>query len=192
MRAKQNNPGPTMKCRLVRGYCVSGPDYKNCMRTEDKSRQLKKIDAAEHLRTPEPLAKYLTAGLADNDPAEVHEALDLGARTQLPISGLRARMRDSPAPPADAQSIAAQIARAKKRILRAVSNRSPLSSPQGKIILFLFIRNYDCMQPSRLDRRGASRSSRTWRRDAVGVSMLQRGLSMPTNDVDAHGQVAWS
>ena len=40
--------------------------------------------------------------------------------------------------------------------------------------------------------RGASRSSRTLRRDAVGVSMLQRGLSMPTNDVDAHGQVAWS
>jgi hypothetical protein len=40
--------------------------------------------------------------------------------------------------------------------------------------------------------RGASRSSRTLRRDAVGVSMLQRGLSMPTNSVDAHGQVAWS
>jgi hypothetical protein len=29
--------------------------------------------------------------------------------------------------------------------------------------------------PSRLDQRGASRSSRTLRRDAVGVSMLQRG-----------------
>jgi len=26
----------------------------------------------------------------------------------------------------------------------------------------------------------------------VGVSMLQRGLSAPTNNRDAHGQVAWS
>jgi len=48
------------------------------------------------------------------------------------------------------------------------------------------------MSLSRLDQRGASRSSRTLRRDAVGASMLQRGLAMPTNSIDAHGQVAWS
>jgi hypothetical protein len=28
--------------------------------------------------------------------------------------------------------------------------------------------------------------------DAVGVSMLQRDLIMPTNNLDAHGQVVWS
>ena len=48
------------------------------------------------------------------------------------------------------------------------------------------------MSPSRLDQRGASRSSRTLRRDAVGVSVLQRGCPTPTNSIDAHGQVAWS
>ena len=67
-----------------------------------------------------------------------------------------------------------------------------LSGHQFEIFVFLFTRIYDLLSPSRLDQRGASRSSRTLRRDAVGVSMLQRGLSMPTNDVDAHGQVAWS
>jgi len=40
-----------------------------------KIRRLKKFDAAEHLRTPEARAEYLTIVLADGDPAEVRDAL---------------------------------------------------------------------------------------------------------------------
>ncbi|MGC2774055.1 MAG: hypothetical protein WA418_00300 [Bradyrhizobium sp.] len=66
--------------------------------------------------------------------------------------------------------------RAEKLISRATSITSPLSSPARKNILLSFFRIQYIFTPSRLDTRGASRSSRTLRRDAVGVSMLQRGV----------------
>jgi hypothetical protein len=71
--------------------------------------------------------------------------------------------------------IAAQIARAKTRISRAGSSRSS-SLPLARNISLSFYQNLwlGHAVPSHL--RGASRSSRTLRRDAVGVSMLQRGL----------------
>jgi DNA-binding phage protein len=47
-----------------------------------KVSKLKKFDAAEHLRTPEARADYLTIVLADGDPAEVSNALNLVARAQ--------------------------------------------------------------------------------------------------------------
>jgi hypothetical protein len=34
--------------------------------------------------------------------------------------------------------------------------------------------------------------TRRGKRDAVDVSMLQRDLFAPTNNIDAYGQVAWS
>jgi probable addiction module antidote protein len=45
-----------------------------------KVSKLRKFDAAEHLRTPEARAEYLNIVLADGDPAEVHDALNLVAR----------------------------------------------------------------------------------------------------------------
>jgi probable addiction module antidote protein len=47
-----------------------------------KVNKLKKFDAAEHLRTPEARAEYLSIVLADGDPAEVRDALNLVARAQ--------------------------------------------------------------------------------------------------------------
>jgi probable addiction module antidote protein len=47
-----------------------------------KVSKLKKFDAAEHLRTPEARAEYLNIVLADGDPAEVRDALNLVARAQ--------------------------------------------------------------------------------------------------------------
>jgi probable addiction module antidote protein len=44
--------------------------------------KLKKFDAAEHLRTPDARAEYLNIVLADGDPAEVRDALNLVARAQ--------------------------------------------------------------------------------------------------------------
>ena len=43
---------------------------------------LKKFDAAEHLTTPEARAEYLSIVLADGDPAEVRDALNIVARAQ--------------------------------------------------------------------------------------------------------------
>ncbi|WP_160331053.1 DNA-binding protein [Bradyrhizobium macuxiense] len=39
--------------------------------------KLKKFDATEHVRTPEARAEYLSIVLADGDPAEVRDALNL-------------------------------------------------------------------------------------------------------------------
>jgi probable addiction module antidote protein len=47
-----------------------------------KVSKLKKFDAAEHLRTPAARAEYLSIVLADGDPAEVRDALNLVARAQ--------------------------------------------------------------------------------------------------------------
>jgi probable addiction module antidote protein len=47
-----------------------------------KVSKLKKFDAAEHLRTPEARAEYLSLVLADGDPAEVRDALNGVARAQ--------------------------------------------------------------------------------------------------------------
>lgn len=47
-----------------------------------KVSKLKKFDAAEHLRTPEAQAEYLNIVLADGDPTEVRDALNLVARAQ--------------------------------------------------------------------------------------------------------------
>jgi probable addiction module antidote protein len=47
-----------------------------------KVSKLKKFDATEHLRTPEARAEYLNIVLADGDPAEVRDALNLVARSQ--------------------------------------------------------------------------------------------------------------
>ena len=47
-----------------------------------KVSKLKKFDAAEHLRTPEARAEYLNIVLADGDPGEVRDALNLVARAQ--------------------------------------------------------------------------------------------------------------
>jgi hypothetical protein len=58
--------------------------------------------------------------------------------------------------------------------LQAASNGSPLSSPVAKnisISVFPKSMSLDAVPPHM---RGATRSSRTSRRDAVGVSMLQR------------------
>jgi hypothetical protein len=93
--------------------------------------------------------------------------------------------------PASVGPNAVNVTRAKKTYFASRFKQITLTTLSSKIFFFLFTRNYDYLSPSRLDRRGASRSSRTLRRDAVGVSMLQRGLSAPTNNVDAHGQVAW-
>lgn len=47
-----------------------------------KVSKLKKFDAAEHLRTPEARAEYLNIVLADGDPTEIRDALNLVARAQ--------------------------------------------------------------------------------------------------------------
>ncbi|MGJ4933691.1 addiction module antidote protein [Bradyrhizobium oligotrophicum] len=47
-----------------------------------KVSKLKKFDAAEHLGTPAARAEYLNLVLADGDPAEVRDALNLVARAQ--------------------------------------------------------------------------------------------------------------
>lgn len=47
-----------------------------------KVSKLKKFDAAEHLRTPKARAEYLNLVLADGDPAEVRDALNIVARAQ--------------------------------------------------------------------------------------------------------------
>jgi probable addiction module antidote protein len=47
-----------------------------------KVSKLRKFDAAEHLRTPAARAEYLNIVLADGDPAEVRDALNLVARAQ--------------------------------------------------------------------------------------------------------------
>lgn len=47
-----------------------------------KVSKLKKFDAAEHLRTPKARAEYLSLVLADGDPAEVRDALNIVARAQ--------------------------------------------------------------------------------------------------------------
>jgi probable addiction module antidote protein len=47
-----------------------------------KVSKLKKFDATEHLRTPEARAEYLSIVLADGDPVEVRDALNLVARAQ--------------------------------------------------------------------------------------------------------------
>ncbi|MGC2778193.1 MAG: addiction module antidote protein [Bradyrhizobium sp.] len=47
-----------------------------------KVSKLKKFDAAEHLRTPVDRAEYLNIVLADGDPIEVRDALNLVARAQ--------------------------------------------------------------------------------------------------------------
>ncbi|MCA6105176.1 helix-turn-helix domain-containing transcriptional regulator [Bradyrhizobium australafricanum] len=47
-----------------------------------KVSKLKKFDDAERLRMPEARAEYLNIVVADGDPAEVHDALNLVARAQ--------------------------------------------------------------------------------------------------------------
>ncbi|UFZ03235.1 putative addiction module antidote protein [Bradyrhizobium ontarionense] len=47
-----------------------------------KVSKLKKFDAAEHLRTAAARAEYLNIVLADGDPTEVRDALNLVARAQ--------------------------------------------------------------------------------------------------------------
>jgi probable addiction module antidote protein len=47
-----------------------------------KVSKLRKFDAAEHLRTPEARAEYLSIVLADGDPAEIRDALNVVARAQ--------------------------------------------------------------------------------------------------------------
>ena len=47
-----------------------------------KVSKLKKFDAAERLRTPEARAEYLSIVLADGDPAEIRDALNVVARAQ--------------------------------------------------------------------------------------------------------------
>jgi probable addiction module antidote protein len=47
-----------------------------------KVSKLKKFDAAEHLGTAEARADYLSIVLADGDPDEVRDALNLVARAQ--------------------------------------------------------------------------------------------------------------
>jgi probable addiction module antidote protein len=47
-----------------------------------KVSKLKEFDAAEHLRTPKARAEYLSIVLADGDPAEVRDALNVVARAQ--------------------------------------------------------------------------------------------------------------
>jgi probable addiction module antidote protein len=47
-----------------------------------KVSKLKKFDATEHLRTAEARAEYLSIVLADGDPVEVRDALNLVARAQ--------------------------------------------------------------------------------------------------------------
>lgn len=51
-------------------------------RIEDEISKLKAFDAAEHLRTPAARAEDLNLVLADGDPTEVRDALDLVARAQ--------------------------------------------------------------------------------------------------------------
>lgn len=47
-----------------------------------KISKLRKFDAAGHLRTPQARAEYLNIVLADGDPAEIRDALNLVARAQ--------------------------------------------------------------------------------------------------------------
>jgi probable addiction module antidote protein len=47
-----------------------------------KVSKLRKFDVAEHLRTPADRAEYLSIVLADGDPNEVRDALNLVARAQ--------------------------------------------------------------------------------------------------------------
>ncbi len=46
---------------------------------------------------------------------------------------------------------------------------------------FRFFGIHETLRPSRLAMRGASRSSRTWRRDAMGAALPQHGVAVRTN-----------
>jgi hypothetical protein len=72
---------------------------------------------------------------------------------------------------------------------------SPSSSPrQGQLrkrFLFRFYRNHALLPLSRLGKRGVSRSSRAWRRDAVGASGC--GVIYHADERSgAHGEIVWS
>jgi hypothetical protein len=94
--------------------------------------------------------------------------------------------------PANLRSIAAQTACAKKLILRAGSDTSLLSSPISKNILLSFYQK-SCLivaVPSRSEGRFAVVTD--VEAGCGGRVNVAAWLSMPTNNVDAHGQVAWS
>jgi hypothetical protein len=62
-----------------------------------------------------------------------------------------------------------------KIFCQSIQTYHPLH-PLARDFLLSFFQKLWLVASSRLDKRGASRSSRTLRRDAVGVSMLQRGF----------------
>ena len=67
----------------------------------------------------------------------------------------------------------------------------PCPDVPQKIFRFRFIRIRDCLSPSRLDQRGASRSSRTLRRDAVGVS-VRSVIICADERIRCAGEIVWS
>jgi hypothetical protein len=94
-------------------------------------------------------------------------------RLTCAIAGADVRLA-CPFPPINARLPPKTIC-AKKLILRAASNGSACPVLLREIFRFRFfpkLMSLDAVPPHM---RGASRSSRTLRRDAVGVSMLQRG-----------------
>jgi hypothetical protein len=94
---------------------------------------------------------------------------------RLPDTRALMQMRGLPIAARRCQAERSQNGCGENFISRSVSTRSTLPGRTAKIFLFLIIRKYVLLSPSRLSQRGASRSSRTLRRDAVGVSVLQRG-----------------
>jgi hypothetical protein len=58
--------------------------------------------------------------------------------------------------------------------------------------LFLFFGNHATTLATPPHQRGVSRSSRTWRRDAVGASDCSVGSSCADERPGAHGQAVWS
>jgi probable addiction module antidote protein len=53
-----------------------------------KVSKLKKYDAADHLRTPEARAEYLSIVLTDGNPAEVRDALNVGMSEVAKAAGV--------------------------------------------------------------------------------------------------------
>lgn len=61
---------------------IKGTEMAEKLETRMKVSKPRKFDAAEHLRTPEARAEYLSIVLADGDPAEIRDALNVVARAQ--------------------------------------------------------------------------------------------------------------
>jgi len=99
-------------------------------------------------------------------------------------------LRDSPTLPADIKPVAAGKSAAPKECFLNRLKQIPLFSHRGRNIFLSFFRIYAYAVPSRSEGRFAVVTD--VEAGCGGRVDVAAWLSMPTNSVDAHGQVAWS